>query len=116
MATVYKAYDTRLERDVAIKVIRREVISEAMMERILKRFERKAKALAQLDHPNIVPIFDYGEHGGAPYLVMQYVAGGTLKQQMEGKTEIPLTLPLEPIKAARLLLPIAHALAHAHEK
>ena len=62
MATVYKAYDTRLERDVAVKIIRKEAFSQEVIERILKRFEREAKTLAKLTHPNIVPIIDYGEH------------------------------------------------------
>ena len=60
MATVYKAYDTRLERDVAIKVIRKQAFSPETLDRMLKRFEREAKALAKLSHPNIVSIHDYG--------------------------------------------------------
>ena len=70
MATVYKARDLNLERDVAVKVIRAENFGSAILERILKRFEREAKSLARLTHPNIVPILDYGEYNGAPYLVM----------------------------------------------
>ena len=66
MATVYKAYDTRLEREVAIKVIRKGAFPPEQLERILKRFEREAKALARLSHPNIVKVLDYGEHEGAP--------------------------------------------------
>jgi serine/threonine protein kinase len=64
MAIVYKGYDTRLERDVAIKVIRRQAFSPEVVDRMLKRFEREAKALAKLNHPNIVSIFDYGEYEG----------------------------------------------------
>src|SRR5512147_2745262 len=79
MAIVYKAYDTRLERDVAVKVIRTERLTLETMDKTLKRFEREAKALAKLTHPNIVPITDYGEHEGKPYLVMPYLPGGTLK-------------------------------------
>ena len=106
MATVYKAFDTRLERDVAIKIIRREVFSTEMLERVLKRFEREAKALAKLTHPNIVPILDYGEHEGAPYLVMAYLPGGTLKDR-----------PAKPIpwqEAVKLVLPLGRALQEAH--
>ena len=106
MATVYKAYDTRLERDVAVKIIRKEAFSQEVIERILKRFEREAKTLAKLTHPNIVPIIDYGEHENSPYLVMPYLAGGTLKGQM-GK-------PRAWQDAIRLLLPVAKALAYAH--
>ena len=79
MATVYKAFDTRLETDVAVKVIRTEELPPKVLDRALKRFEREAKALARLMHPNIIPIIDYGEYDGRPYLVMKYVPGGTLR-------------------------------------
>ncbi|MBV6433876.1 MAG: Serine/threonine-protein kinase PknD [Bryobacteraceae bacterium] len=108
MATVYKAYDTRLETDVAVKVIRTENLAPSVLERALKRFEREAKALARLTHPNIVKVTDYGEHEGKPYLVMVYLPGGTLKQRL-GK-------PIPWQEAARLLLPIAEALDFAHSQ
>lgn len=79
MAMVYKAFDAQLERDVAIKVILRQKRSS---EKLLARFKREAKALAQLSHSNIVKVLDYGEHEGTPYLVMEYVSGGTFKQIM----------------------------------
>src|SRR5512135_2705512 len=82
MATVYRAYDTRLERDVAIKVIRTDQFAPAILERVLKRFEREAKALARLSHPNIVKVLDFGEHEGSPYLVLEYLPGGTLKERL----------------------------------
>jgi serine/threonine-protein kinase len=82
MATVYKAHDTRLQRDVAIKVIRIDQFAPAVLERILKRFEREARALARLTHPNIVHINDYGEQDDLPYLVMDYLPGGTLKGRL----------------------------------
>jgi serine/threonine protein kinase len=104
MAVVYKAFDTRLERNVAIKVI---LPGKEHSEKFLKRFEREAKALAGLSHPNIVKVIDYGEHEGLPYLVMEYVPGGTLKHKL-GK-------PMPWQEAARLLLPIARALGYAHE-
>jgi serine/threonine protein kinase len=108
MATVYKVYDTRLERDAAIKIIRREVFSPEVMERMLKRFEREGKALARMMHPNIVSVYDYGEYEGSPYLVMAYISGGTLKE----RTGTPL-----PYKeAARILAPIARALEYAHKR
>jgi len=109
MATVYKAYDTRLERDVAIKVIRRQAFSPEIVDKMLKRFEREAKALARLNHPNIVSIFDYGEYEGSPYLVMQYIEAGTLKQRLAGR-------PIAESTAARLILPVARALEYAHSK
>jgi formylglycine-generating enzyme required for sulfatase activity/tRNA A-37 threonylcarbamoyl transferase component Bud32 len=107
MATVYKAYDTRLERDIAIKVIRRETFPPAHLEHMLKRFEREAKSLAKLSHPNIVKVLDFGEYQDSPYLVMEYLPGGTLKQRT-GK-------PIPWQDAVRMLLPIAQALEYAHE-
>lgn len=104
MANVFKAYDTRLERNVAIKVIRTEKADASF----LIRFEREAKALAQFTHPNIVHINDYGEQDGVPYLVMDYLPGGTLKKYMGN--------PLPFRDAARLLAPIAHALEYAHQR
>jgi tRNA A-37 threonylcarbamoyl transferase component Bud32 len=108
MATVYKAYDTRLEREVAVKLVRRGAFPPEQLDRILKRFEQEAKALARLTHPNIVGVIDYGEFEGAPYLVMPYLPGGTLKQLL-GK-------PVSWQKAAQLLIPIARALEYAHKQ
>src|SRR6185436_19809772 len=80
MAVVYKAHDTRLERDVAIKIIRSGGFPTDAFGEVLKRFEREAKSLAKLSHPNIVKVHNYGEHEGSPYLVMEYMPGGTLKK------------------------------------
>jgi serine/threonine protein kinase len=109
MATVYKAFDTRLEREVAIKVVRRKAFPEEKIERILKRFDREAKALAKLNHANIIPIIDSGEEDGTPYLVMGYIPGGTLKEKLKGK-------PIPWQEVAQLLAPIAHALAYSHKQ
>jgi tRNA A-37 threonylcarbamoyl transferase component Bud32 len=107
MATVYKAYDTRLERDVAIKVIRRGAFPPDQLEMMLKRFEREAQSLAKLSHPNIVKVMDFGEYEDSPYLVMEYLPGGTFKQR--------LGRPVPWQEAVRLLIPIARALEYAHE-
>ncbi|MFZ5903232.1 MAG: bifunctional serine/threonine-protein kinase/formylglycine-generating enzyme family protein [Chloroflexota bacterium] len=109
MATVYRARDMRVERDVAVKVIRTEMLSSHALERVLRRFKREARALGKLSHPNIVGVIDYGEHEGMPYLVMEYLPGGTLKQKLAGK-------PILWQEAARLLAPIAKALQYAHEQ
>ena len=108
MATVYKALDSRLEREVAIKVIRREAFLPEEMEMLLKRFERESKSLAQLSHPNIVGVLDYGEFKGAPYLVMEYLPGGTLKDW--------LGRPIPWRDAVQLVLPIAQALEFVHDR
>ncbi|MEE4195871.1 MAG: serine/threonine-protein kinase [Anaerolineae bacterium] len=106
MAVVYRAYDTRLMRDVAIKFIRTGEIPESQHDRIRKRFEQEARMQARFSHPNIVPAFDYGEYEGTPYLVLACVTGGTLKDRFEG------AMPLK--KALEILTPIADAVAYAH--
>ncbi len=108
MAVVYKAYDTRLEREVAIKIIRKEAFPPEALDRIFKRFEREAKALARMSHPNVVKVHDYGEFDGSPYLVMEYQPGGTLKAIL-GK-------PLDWSDVSQLLIPIANALGYAHQE
>jgi serine/threonine protein kinase len=107
MATVYKARDTHLDREVAVKVIRRESFPPDQLEMILKRFEREAKSLGGLSHPNIVGVIDYGEYEGSPYLVMVYLSGGTLKDRLGS--------PIPWRNAVRLLIPIARALEYVHE-
>jgi len=108
MATVYRAFDTRLECDVAVKFIRMERLTREETEKTLKRFEREAKELARLTHPNIVKVTDFGKYKGTPYLVMEYLPGGTLKQYA-GK-------PVLYDQAARLLAPVGRALEYAHEE
>lgn len=108
MAVVYKAYDTRLERDVAIKIIRSGAFPTDALGEVLKRFEREAKSLARLSHPNIVKVHDYGEHEGSPYLVMEYLPGGTLKKR--------LGRPIPWQEAVRLILPVARGVAYAHQR
>jgi serine/threonine protein kinase len=108
MAIVYKGYDTRLERDVAIKIIRSGAFPTDTLGEILRRFEREAKSLAKLSHPNIVKVYDYGEHEGEPYLVMEYLPGGTLKNLL-GKAQ-----PWQD--ALRLILPVARGVAYAHQR
>jgi serine/threonine-protein kinase len=108
MATVYKAHDTRLEADVAVKVIRTENLAPNVLERALKRFEREAKTLARLTHPNIVKVMDFGEYEGKPYLVLEYLPGGTLKQRLGN--------PIPWQEAFHLILPIARALDYAHRQ
>ena len=79
MASGFKAYDTRLEREVALKII---LPGKQESDLFIKRFEREAKALARLTHTNIVHVIDYGEQDGILYLVMPYYSGGTLKQML----------------------------------
>jgi serine/threonine protein kinase len=80
MATVYKAYHAALDRYVALKVLHPAFLKDS---HFLERFQREAKLVAKLDHPNIVPIYDYSEHEGRPYLVMKHIEGETLKARLE---------------------------------
>lgn len=103
MAEVYKAYQPSLDRYVAVKVISSELGRDPTF---LKHFEREARTLAQLEHPNILPIYDSGRHGDTPYLVIQYVRGGTLAERL-GK-------PLSIEKAASFACQVGDALGYAH--
>ncbi len=103
MAAVFLATDIQTRRQVAIKVLSTQPVST---DQYKSRFRQEAKSLAQLSHPNIVRVLDYGEVGGRPYLVLEWMGGGTLANRM-GK-------PIQYQEAAKLLLPIARALEYAH--
>jgi len=104
MAAVYKAFDTTLERYVAVKVI---LPYAEYSDQFLARFNREALTLANLTHPNILKIFDYGEYENHPYLVMEYIANGTLKDWLTGN-------PISWQRSAQLLSHVARALDAAH--
>ena len=105
MATVYQAYQPGLDRVVAIKVLPEFLLNQAGF---LERFKIEAQAIAKLDHPHILPVYDYGEAERTPYLVMKYVPGGTLKDLIAKGS-------LDPRQAATLLRQMAEALGHAHD-
>lgn len=107
MAIVYQAYDPHLDRPVAIKLIRKDAFTGDQLKTLPERFRREARALAKLDHPNIVKVMDYGEHDGDTYLVMEFVKGRTLKDVRK---------PLRVETAVRLLRPIAEALDYVHDQ
>jgi hypothetical protein len=106
MGEVFRARDTRLNRDVAIKVLPKDFVSDADR---LRRFEQEAKTLAALNHPNVLTVFDAGVHDGAPYLVGELLEGKTLREEMNGGA-----LPVR--KATDYALQVAHGLAAAHGK
>lgn len=107
MAVVYRAHDPQLDRVVAVKLIRKGAFPPEQLAPIMERFKREAKALARLNHPNIVKVLDYGEHEGAPYLVMEYIEGATLKDVKK---------PLRVETAVQLIRPIAEALDYVHSQ
>ncbi|HZY43322.1 MAG TPA: serine/threonine-protein kinase, partial [Anaerolineae bacterium] len=104
MATVYKAYHAALDRYVAIKVLHPAFKQDA---NFLSRFQREARIVAKLEHPHIVPVYDFNEHAGQPYLVMRFIDGETLKARL-----VQGDLPFSEI--VRILNPTGDALAYAH--
>ena len=106
MGEVYRARDARLAREVAIKVLPGDSTTDP--ER-LQRFEQEAKAVGALNHPNLVAVFDTGQHEGAPFVVFELLEGETLGARMARK-------PLPPPKALDYAIQIARGLAAAHEK
>jgi serine/threonine protein kinase/tetratricopeptide (TPR) repeat protein len=101
MGVVYHAWDTLLQRDVAIKILTQESLGSGGAERLLN----EARVVARLDHPNIVTVFDAGQFKQRPFIVMQYIEGGTLADL---RSEV-----LDEIYA--IVIEICLALAHAHE-
>ncbi|MBM2810167.1 MAG: hypothetical protein HW416_926 [Chloroflexi bacterium] len=108
-ATVYKALQPTLNRDVAVKVLHPEFIRDVGA---IRRFKREALAVAKLAHPNIVAVYDYGEHDGRAYLVMEYVAGNTLKGRL-GKP-VGYQLSLDLVTAVGSALDYAHSKGMVH--
>jgi len=106
MATVYHAYDPRFEREVALKVLPREMLHDVQFR---TRFDREAKTIAMLEHPAIVPAYDFGEEEGQPYFVMRYMTGGSLSDRMKNG-------PMSLQETARIFTHIAPALDDAHNK
>ncbi len=104
MSMVYKAYQPSLDRFVAVKVL-----AHASDMQFSERFKREARAIAQLQHPNILPVYDYGEQDGLLYLVMRYVENGVTLADMLGQ---PLVAPA----AMRLIGHVLEALEYAHQR
>ena len=106
MATVFKAYHASLDRYVALKVLHPAFNQE---QSFISRFQREARVVAKLEHPNIVPIYDYSEHEARPYLVMKYIEGDTLKARLNKG-------PLSAGEIETVVNAIGAALAYAHRQ
>ncbi len=107
MSTVYRATQTSIGRDVAVKIL-----PSAMMHdpKFLERFNREVEVVASLQHPHILPVYDFGEVNGIPFVVMAYLRGGTLSDYIQHQG------PLSLEEVARLIRQIAEALDFAHSK
>lgn len=106
MANVYLGYDTILERDVAIKVLRGDLADD---EKFVRRFRREAQSASLLNHPNIVQIYDVGEDDGNFYIVMEYIKGQTLKQIIKKRGHLSL------VETIDIMSQLTDGLSHAHE-
>src|SRR5262245_47780082 len=108
MATVYRAHDLKLDREVAIKLLADNFAGD---DEVRKRFSREARLAAQLDHPNVVQVFDVGQDDDRPFIVMEHVEGGTLGDLLSRRRR-----SLNRDEALRLLGQLCEGLGHAHAK
>lgn len=106
MATVYRAHQISMDRDVAIKVLPPEFLHQSAS---LDRFKQEASIVARLEHRAIVPVHDYGEYEGIPYIVMRYMDGGSAEDLLAGG-------PVAPEQVLHILQQIAPALDYAHRE
>lgn len=104
MGVVYLARHRELDRFVAIKML---LAGEYATDESVRRLHTEAEAVARLQHPNVVQIYDVGEHDGQQYLVLEYVEGGSLARSIAGK-------PQPPRVAAQLILTLSRTIDHAH--
>ena len=118
MGVVYRAEDLKLGRLVAIKFLPEESANNAVA---LSRFEREARSASALEHPNICPVYEFGEHEGRPFMVMQLLEGETLRELLENKSEefelrISGKVPLRIERVLDFAVQIASGLEAAHRK
>ena len=104
MGTVYEGWQTQMERRVAVKMLHADLAAEAGF---VERFMREARAIARLNHPNIVAVHAIGEFDGAPYLVMEFIEGETIADAISSG-------PLSEIRTVRIARQVTSALADAH--
>ena len=109
LGVVYEAYDTVIERPVALKMLRTDVFAPEQLADVRARFKREAHSAGRLSHPNIVTIFDYGEHEGAPYIAMDLMTGEELARSLESGARMALP------QVVRVMEQLLSALAYAHE-
>jgi len=110
MASVYLARHAEMKRDVAIKLLSAEMNQD---EKLVARFRREGQAVAKLDHPNIIKVYDLGEETGQYYMAMEYLSGGSLSQRLKVLNQQGARM--EELDALKIVRQIADALAYAHE-
>src|SRR5215471_19055317 len=109
MGEVYRAHDPVIDRRVAIKVLRPELVAGSGSDQLLERFRREARAAGRRFHPNIVAIWDFGDDDGMPFLVMEYVEGRSLDQIIKSSG------PLAPERGVAIITQVLSALGFAHK-
>jgi eukaryotic-like serine/threonine-protein kinase len=109
MGVVYDGLDPTLNRRVAIKTIRTTTLDEATAKHYSMRFQREVRAVARLNHPNIVQVYDFGAEGDLAYIVMEYIQGKELKDAFDAGQKFELKVVL------RLMVEVLDALDFAHE-
>ena len=109
MGEVYRAYDPLIDRPVAIKVVRPELISGGGSEQWLQRFRREARAAGRRFHPNVIAVLDFGDDNGVPFLAMEYVDGRSLDAVIKASG------PLEPSRGVPIITQVLSALGFIHE-
>ena len=107
MGEVWLALDTKLEREVAIKLMRRELLAN---EEAVKRFSREARAVARLNHPNIVQVYAFGDEKGVIYMVMELVEGETVTQRIKRNTQLVME------EAGQILMQTIEGLSYANAR
>lgn len=108
MGVVYLGHDAAIDRQVAIKTIHRRLLQGEEGDEWLARFRREVRAAGRCLHPNIVTVFEYGEEGGSPYIVMEYVQGRELRDYLQDRQPLPLA------NAVAVIVQVLQALGHAH--
>ena len=106
MANVYLAHDIILDRDVAVKVLRGDLEND---EKFIRRFQREAKSVSDLSHPNIVEVYDVGEEDGQHYIVMEYIDGKTLKQLIQKRGALTVS------EVVDIMSQLTDGLSQAHD-
>jgi serine/threonine-protein kinase len=107
MGQVYLAHDTVLDRDVALKVMVAQIADDPELK---QRFEREARAVAKMQHPNLVTVFDLGSHDGSPYIAMEFLKGQDLQKAV--RQPPPMTLE----RKVAIIVQVLAGLAHAHQQ
>ncbi len=111
MGVVYRAEDLKLGRTIAIKFLSEKLGRDSVA---LERFHREARSVSILDHPNICPIYEFGEQDGQPFLVMPLLKGRTLRDRLAGSIGQGESLPIEELLA--IAIDVTAGLQEAHDK